>query len=190
MAQTTQKTTAESPARSGLDELISFLHATRGRPSVEALGEKIRSLDITFDDVADAAGFGATRYQRNLLHHAGHFHVLVLCWRAGQRSPIHDHRGSVCGVRVLRGTATETVFERAPGGLKAAYSRDLPTGEVVVSRDSDVHQMSNLQGEGQDLVTLHVYAPPLIHMNQYSITDPTPQPFDDPIVGHIDGSGI
>jgi cysteine dioxygenase len=75
-------------------------------------------------------------------------------------------------VRVLRGTATETVFRVAPSGdVFATASCALPAGSVCGSEDSDLHQVSNLQAGGADLVTLHVYSPPLIRMGTYSLTD-------------------
>jgi cysteine dioxygenase len=77
-------------------------------------------------------------------------------------------------VRVLRGTLTETGFELAPNGhVKATYSRDVGEGGLVGSEDSDIHQVSNLQAGDTDLVTLHVYAPPLTRMGTYSLYDLT-----------------
>jgi cysteine dioxygenase len=97
-----------------------------------------------------------------------------LCWKNGQRSPIHDHKGSVCALRVLRGILTETLFEFTPNGhVKALQSRDFGPGSVVVSQDSDLHQVSNLQAGTTDLVTLHTYSPALEFMGTYSLTDKT-----------------
>jgi hypothetical protein len=77
-------------------------------------------------------------------------------------------------VRVLRGTLTETLFEITPNGhIKAMFSRDLPPGSVIGSEDSDIHQVSNLQSGNADLVTLHVYSPPLLWMGTYSLLDRT-----------------
>ena len=41
------------------------------------------------------------------------------------------------------------------------------------SEDDDLHQISNLQAGDADLVTLHIYTPPLLQMGTYSITDLT-----------------
>jgi DMSO/TMAO reductase YedYZ molybdopterin-dependent catalytic subunit len=77
-------------------------------------------------------------------------------------------------VRVLRGTATITDFAFAPNGhVKALGSRDCPPGTVIGSQDDDLHQVSNLQASSADLVTLHVYTPPLLRMGTYSLTDRT-----------------
>jgi cysteine dioxygenase len=41
-----------------------------------------------------------------------------------------------------------------------------------VTHDADLHQISNLQAGDADLVTLHVYVPPLVRMKTYSLTEP------------------
>jgi cysteine dioxygenase len=74
--------------------------------------------------------------------------------------------------RVLRGTLTETTFAFAPNGaVFATGSRTLTAGGICGTQDGDMHQVSNLQAGRADLVTLHVYSPPLRFMNTYSITD-------------------
>jgi hypothetical protein len=57
--------------------------------------------------------------------------------------------------------------------VKAIFSRDLSPGSVMGSEDTDIHQVSNLQLGDADLVTLHVYSPPLLWMGTYSLMDRT-----------------
>jgi cysteine dioxygenase len=155
-----------------LDEFFCYLDALRERPALEELVARLQDLDIDCKDMASAIRFSSHGYTRNLVRSGECYQVLALCWKNGQRSPIHDHRGSSCGVRVLRGTATETRFAFAPNGLvKALGSRDLMPGEVCASQDDDMHQLSNLQAGDADLVTLHVYSPPLKWMGTYSLFD-------------------
>jgi cysteine dioxygenase len=157
-----------------LDELIAYLDQLDERASLDELTSELEDLDIDCDDVAEYVRFSERGYMRNLVHGGPWYNVLVLCWKNGQRSPIHDHAGSSCGVRVLRGTATETLFEFAPhGDVWATTSRRHGPGSVVASQDSDMHQISNLQAGDADLVTLHVYSPPLMWMGTYSLTDRT-----------------
>jgi cysteine dioxygenase len=69
---------------------------------------------------------------------------------------------------------TETRFDYTPNGhIKAVSSREYGVGSVIGSQDSDLHQVSNLQAGDGDLVTLHIYSPPLLRMNTYSLTDRT-----------------
>ena len=48
--------------------------------------------------------FTENRYARNLVYKTPDFECLVLCWRPGQRSPIHDHGESICTVYTVSGT--------------------------------------------------------------------------------------
>jgi hypothetical protein len=50
--------------------------------------------------------------------------------------------------------------------------------------------MSNLQADGRDLVTLHVYSPPLVVMRKYSLTDSSIAEFVDPVREFAQGAGI
>jgi cysteine dioxygenase len=157
-----------------LDELICYLDGLTGRAPLGKLVTELDELDVDCAEVARFIRFSNQGYTRNLVRAGPWYNLLVLCWKNGQRSPIHDHAASSCGVRVLRGTLTETHFEFAANGLvKATFSRELEPGGVCGTQDDDLHQVSNLQAGDADLVTLHVYSPPLLHMGTYSLTDRT-----------------
>ena len=174
-----------------LAPLRAYLDSLTARASVADLKTRLQSPAVTVDDVAEFAQFSEDRYLRTLVCQGDHYHLLVLCWRSGQRSPIHDHAGSTCGLRILRGTATETVFGKTPSGLiKPAHSKDYRHGDVSVSADNYIHQVSNLQAEGEDLVTLHIYSPPLLRMATYSLTEPAIGEFRPMVLEHVLGSGI
>jgi cysteine dioxygenase len=155
-----------------LEPLFRYLDGLCGRPALAELTAAVAALAVDVGDVADFVRFSEQGYARNLVRGGPWYHVVVLCWKNGQRSPIHDHAGSSCCVRVLRGTLTETRFEFTPNGhVKGVGSTDYPPGSVFASEDLDLHQVSNLQAGTTDLVTLHVYAPPLRRMGTYSLTD-------------------
>jgi cysteine dioxygenase len=155
-----------------LEPLFEYLDGLQERPPLTELKAQVSGLRLQGEDVAEFIRFSERGYQRNLVRAGPWYNVLVLCWKNGQRSPIHDHAGSVCALRVLRGTLTETVFEFTPNGhVKAMMSRDFAPGTVVCTQDSDLHQVSNLQPGTDDLVTLHVYSPALELMGTYSLTD-------------------
>lgn len=154
--------------------LIEYLDSLEDRAALADLLIELSQLQVSCDDLAEHVRFSNRGYMRNLVHGGEWYHLLAICWKNGQRSPIHDHAGSSCGVRVLRGVATETRFEFAPNGhIKAVGSRDLAEGSVCGSQDADLHQVSNLQAGTADLVTLHVYSPPLLRMGTYSLIDQT-----------------
>jgi cysteine dioxygenase len=135
-----------------LDSLVSYLDTFTGRMEPAELQKFLRRLELTCDDLAEHLRFTDAHYQRNLVRAGRWYHLWILCWKNGQRSPIHDHRGSNCVVQVMRGTLTQTLFDFAPNGhVKAVASQDLAPGSLIVSRDADTHQVSNLQAGNADL---------------------------------------
>ena len=174
-----------------MQTLFDYLDGLTERADEQALGSVMRGLDITVDDVAEFVHFEDDQYARNLIRGGEHYNALLLCWRSGQRTPIHNHPGAVGGVRVLQGTVTETLYEFTPSGLvKPTCSRDLEPGGVVTLEDPYIHQVSNLQAPGHDVMTLHVYSPPLLKMDTFSVTDRHVGEFIPMVFEHAEGSGI
>ncbi len=50
-------------------------------------------------------------------------------------------------------------------------------GYVCASSETDIHQVANIQGEGSELINLHIYSPRLRDFNLYSMDTHT---VDDP----------
>ena len=165
-----------------IESVFAGLDRFDGQLPLRAILDWFGEVPLTIQDVASYLTFRPERYVRNRLHDGPAYQALVLCWRNGQRSPIHNHRGSHCGVKVLRGVATETTFTRAPNGLVLPVSsRELPPGHTCASADEDIHQVSNLQAGGADLVTLHIYSPPLLRMEVFALDSPAVREWDDPV---------
>ncbi|MCA1818132.1 MAG: cysteine dioxygenase family protein [Acidobacteria bacterium] len=99
-----------------------------------------------------------------------HVEMLVLCWRAGHYTSIHDHNGSYSSIRVLSGEMHETLYcydrER---GLCEDFSRHWSPGHVTVADIPDIHRIGNREDSGADLVTLHCYSPPFDVINTYQL---------------------
>ena len=154
----------------GIRDMLGELDAYR-EPPLAALCVALQRLAVGSGDLVPIARFDERRYRRRSLYRGPEYEVLLLCWRAGQRSPIHDHPGSRCAFRVMEGTSAESVFERSDAGLVyPMITREHRQGFVCAAENEDIHQVSNLQ-LSEDLVTLHVYSPPLRAMNTYSLTD-------------------
>jgi cysteine dioxygenase len=165
-----------------LESVFAELDGVQDRLPLPDIVHWLTRCGLTCDDLRDFMVFGRERYVRNLVHAGAGYQALLLCWRNGQRSPIHNHRGSNCGVKILKGEATETTFARAPNGLfYAVGSRTLPPGHICASADDDVHQISNLQDHGADLITLHIYSPPLFRMDVFSLDSPVVEDWLDPV---------
>jgi len=151
-------------------KMIAFferLDAWGSEVPLDVLRRELDALDISADDIAEHIGFGDEHYQRHRMHIGPGYHALALCWGPGQHSVIHDHRGSGCGFLVVDGVATETRYERDSDGiLRPRDTVRHPKGTVSVSVDADIHRMGNAEPDG-GLVTLHIYAPPLLQAGTY-----------------------
>jgi cysteine dioxygenase len=155
-----------------LNNLFDYLDGLKNRAALAELTARLAQANFDLAELAPFMRYSPKTYSRNLVRAGPLYNLLVLCWKNGQRSPIHDHRGSSCAVRVLDGMMTETIFEFAPNGhIKPILSRDVAPGVTIGSQDTDIHQVSNLQASGKNLVTLHIYSPPLMVMGTYNLTD-------------------
>jgi cysteine dioxygenase len=142
--------------------------------SMSELVRTVEGLELRRDDLGDVLGFDEGCYRRTVIHARPHYQVLVLCWRSEQRSPIHDHCGSNCVVRVIEGRATETRFARtACGRLVPVWSHEHIEGAVAASCGEEIHQMGNFEPSGHDLITLHLYSPPPSRWRFYEVGETT-----------------
>jgi predicted metal-dependent enzyme (double-stranded beta helix superfamily) len=157
--------------------LLDLLHrwdASPGAIGYTELRAGMRELELGAADLAAWITFDDRTYCRVAIHRRPHYEVLVLCWKSGQISAIHDHAGSSCVVRVIAGHATETRYARSPcGRLMPRHSRQHGPGRVLGCRGDGIHQMANLQPAGQHLVTLLVYSPPPSRWHFYSLENTT-----------------
>lgn len=145
----------------GLVKLIRYMDSLTGPADMDRVNELLCSANVAPSDLIEACKFHHTRYARNLLAKGAWYQLLVICWRAGQSSPIHDHFGSACGVRVVQGIATETTYrETVSGRVVPTGQSQFSAGQVVLSHDTDIHLITN-QEQHTDLITLHLYTPPL-----------------------------
>lgn len=163
-----------------IDELIGWLRGFKHRIDLDELEHRLDDDRLSVDSLADYIHFSDERYSRNLLAHGPQFYALVLCWKPGQASPIHDHKGASCGVRVIQGTATETSFAWQGEQLLPQRVTTMQAGEVCGSFDDDIHQIRNNGSE--NLVTLHVYSPYLDNINLYDLESGKVTVFSDPLV--------
>lgn len=151
-------------------DLLRLWDARREAVPFAELLESLRGLEIDRTDLAGSLAFDDRAYGRASIRRRPHYEALVLCWKSGQASAIHDHAGSSCAVRVVEGRATETHYAASPCGLLAPRrSRVHGAGTVLGCRGGGTHQMANLEASGTDLITLHVYSPPPAGWRLYPI---------------------
>jgi cysteine dioxygenase len=141
----------------------------------ERLIDLAGGLRLSDELVGNRIAFARDGYARNLVCRTPFFELLVLCWRPGQESTIHDHAGSLNAIRVRSGELTSRLFLPAAGAAPGPAPVELtaedrlgPDAEVIGVDRGGIHQLANTSSE--DLVTVHVYAPALMELNVYSTT--------------------
>jgi cysteine dioxygenase len=146
--------------------LIQRDHFLRGpggatRPlTAEEMLAWARSLDLSKLDVSDYRKFQEKCYKRNTVLLNEHMELVVICWLPGQMSAIHDHGRSNCLYVVCEGSMQEELFRLGPDGKPVAErKRRFSRGDVTLAGGKDVHRISN--PTDRELVTVHVYSPPL-----------------------------
>jgi len=167
---TTHSTEQAAGGALTLAGLAAKISALKSRPALEEVNRWLGAAAVSEDELRPYVSFKEGTYARHRVLLSEFAELLVLCWRPGQRTPIHDHAGSFGAVRVLRGVMWETIFELEGGrGLTYARAREWTAGDITGADVPDIHQLGNPDVSGQDLVTLHLYAPPLTSLNVYKV---------------------
>ncbi len=151
--------------RQPIDELLAQLD--------RSLGDDARASEVTAalgryaasgaQDWRAFAHFEADYYARNLVRQSELFELIVLCWGAGQRSPIHDHHGQRCWMAVLDGEVSESLFTVRDGPraeLSPGVARKFSRGSVAYIVDEMGWHRIEPAG-GRPAVTMHLYSRPI-----------------------------
>ncbi|KAJ2394464.1 hypothetical protein GGI23_004676 [Coemansia sp. RSA 2559] len=106
-----------------------------------------------------------TRYTRNLVDDGnGRYNLLMIVWGEEQSSPIHDHAGSHCMMKLLAGELNEDLYAwpttATTGSLRLKRTAPLKTNSVAYMSDKlGLHRIAN-PSRGTKAVSLHLYSPP------------------------------
>lgn len=159
------------------------------RSVADELTELMSSFELKPENWNKFVHFDKFKYTRNLIANGkdSRFGLMILAWGPGQQSPIHNHNGSHCIMRVLEGTLTEKLYTRSLD--EAAMESDLSFSETITPDESEFyektretelksgqtayihdkigwHRVSNSSTE-HSAVSLHLYAPPIERCKTY-----------------------
>ena len=172
--QLQQESKAETTTALSLKDLADTLSGQTSVPSLPALNALVERTTISPDELKPYLGFKTGNYSRHRVMKNEFVEMLVLCWKPGQRTPIHDHNGSHGAVFVQEGILWETTFDyETEAGLTYKSHRELRAGGLTGSEIPDIHQLGNPDVSGRDLVTIHIYAPPLGVLKTYKLGSST-----------------
>jgi cysteine dioxygenase len=104
---------------SSLEELQHALTQASRPLSPNELTNLFKQHNYSLTDLLPWIKFDSNSYCRNRVLISEHAELLIMCWRSGQLSPIHNHKGSACCIRVISGQATEIAYEPTDCGQLA-----------------------------------------------------------------------
>ncbi|WP_055107120.1 cysteine dioxygenase [Paenibacillus ihumii] len=156
-----------------------LIHLLLNSPSFEDSCEMIRTAEISERDVEPYRHFHASSYGRNLVFTCEKFEIILMCWREGQESAIHDHSQSDCILRCISGRFEELVYTLEPSNkLRHVQSRIIEAGDIsYINNDLGLHKIRN-SVHGVSLA-LHFYFPGI---SQFQVFDEAEE--NDPKVVH------
>jgi cysteine dioxygenase len=112
-------------------------------------------------------------YTRNCIVDSEKYELILICWCAGQTTPIHDHDGEECWVKVITGAFKETIYKENDAGVlqfeKTGISK---ANEVTYMKDfMGFHTLENISN--QKSMSLHLYAKPIRKCRVFDATSET-----------------
>ena len=136
---------------------------------ITALSEGERT---TYNDIIHAAKFQSNDfdnyiswsddcYTRNCIIDNENFELILICWCEGHKTPIHDHGGEECWVKVLDGEFKENIYKQdAQGTLKKVKISISKTNDITYMKDfMGFHRLENIANKRS--LSLHLYAKPI-----------------------------
>ena len=126
----------------------------------------IRSVVIPEDAFEEFCSWSEDCYTRNCIFENEKFELILLCWEKDQKTPIHDHGGEECWVKVINGTLKETLYKEGSNGLTQLNTTISVKGTISYMIDfMGYHKLENISGHRA--MSLHLYAKPIKKCNVF-----------------------
>ena len=140
-----------------VENLVKALESL-GQCTPESVHGVVSECDIGIEDLEDWIDYDypvSDSYGRKMVHDGGFFEVMVMCWRPGDYSAIHDHGKAEFGAVKIFGDVEHAIFKLEDQKFTTISRERVKSGTTLKVTPSLIHQMGN-HGES-NFFTLHVY---------------------------------
>ena len=140
-----------------VENLVKALESL-GQCTPERVHGGVSEWDIGVLDLEDWIDYNypvSDSYGRKMVHDGGFFEVMVMCWRPGDYSAIHDHGKAEFGAVKIFGDVEHAIFKLEDQKFTTISRERVKSGTTLKVTPSLIHQMGN-PGES-NFFTLHVY---------------------------------
>ena len=118
----------------------------------------VSECDVGFEDLKDWIDYDypvSDSYGRKMAHNGGFFEIMIMSWRPGDYSGIHDHGKAEFGAVKIFGDVEHAIFKLKDQKLTTLSREVVKSGTTLKVTASLIHQMGN-PGES-NFFSLHVY---------------------------------
>lgn len=140
-----------------LEELVTALSET----DKAAYSHIMDLIELSVNLFDSYVSWSKESYTRNCIVNNEKFELILLCWEQGQITPIHDHGGEECWVKVINGEFREKIYkENELGELNVTKTTISKVNEVTYMKDfMGFHSLENISNKRS--MSLHLYAKPI-----------------------------
>jgi cysteine dioxygenase len=133
----------------------------------------IHSAKFLENDFSEYCSWSNDCYTRNCIVDNESFELILICWCKDHQTPIHDHGGEECWVKVIDGEFKETIYkENRVGELEAVKTSISKAGQVTYMKDfMGFHRLKNIANKKS--MSLHLYAKPIRNCRAFDETSKT-----------------
>ncbi|KAJ9081895.1 hypothetical protein DSO57_1010105 [Entomophthora muscae] len=161
------------PIPRDMDELVTLIREELGEfgldskhVDIDRIKKLMENYSSNCQDWQKYAHFDNSKYTRNLVDSGnGSFNLLVLAWGPGQASPIHDHAGSHCVMKILDGQLQESLYDWPEADntpMHCTRTTNYQPNQVTYMHDKlGLHRVGNTTNANS--LSLHLYTPPITH---------------------------
>ncbi len=140
-----------------LDGLIDSLEGL-SEFTLEGVYEAVSKSTVGFKDLEKWIDYdypASDSYGRKMVHDGGFFEVMVMCWKPGDYSAIHDHGEAEFGVVKVFGDTEHATFKIVNRELITLGRTIVEAGTTLEVTPALIHQMGN-PGDSNSF-SLHIY---------------------------------
>ena len=128
------------------------------RPQRPTPGSLCASVASEAERHLDRVSYSGDRYVRHPILLWDEWEVMLIAWRSGQITPLHDHRGVMGAMAVLSGRLDEERFTTPMGRPEMMDRASRPEGDFSEIGPTVLHRLAASSARA---VSLHIYRPPL-----------------------------
>lgn len=156
-----------------LAEFVGFFDAQKAPAfRTDTIEKYLTEHSVSIDELASYVFFREDTYGRNMVSGNDNYEMLVLTWLPGQRTPIHDHAGQRCWMRVVTGELTFKNYLPLAGKKtlvpSGAAETHAASKTVYIDDSLAIHSIAN--ASTKPAVSLHIYAGPVEKCQVYNET--------------------